>query len=151
MIGPHLQLFKCLNDHKVEYLLIGGTAAIAYGIPRTTKDIDLFVAKDEANAQRCLNALKALGFGTTELTTAKKLVATEVTIFKDLLRVDVLTQVKGMTFEEASQNRVFFDVDGILIPVLRLEDLIITKKAAGRPGDLEDVKILESILDKQSS
>jgi predicted nucleotidyltransferase len=150
VIGPHLQLFKSLNDHDVEYLLIGGVAAIAYGIPRGTKDIDIFLEPTEENAARCLVALKAVGFGTAELTTAEEICQTEVTIMKDVVRLDILTRVKGIAFEEAYRNRVFFEVDDVHIPALSKADLITTKKAAGRKGDLEDVEILES-LDAENS
>ncbi|MBI2343990.1 MAG: nucleotidyltransferase [Deltaproteobacteria bacterium] len=145
MIGPHLQLFKSLNDHGVEYLLIGGVAAIAYGVPRGTKDIDIFIEASKKNAAKCLMALKAIGFGTAALTTPQKLCRTEVTIMKDVVRLDVLTRVKGITFEEAYRNRAFFEVDETHIPALSRADLVRTKKAAGRKGDLEDVEILESV------
>lgn len=143
MIGPHLRLFKTLNSHGAEYLLIGGVAVIAYGFPRTTKDIDFFINPTVANAQRCLDALEELGFGTVALTDAKKVAATEVTIFNDIIRVDLLTRVKGLQFDTAWQRRVFFEVERVLIPALNRDDLICSKQAAGRPGDLEDIKVLE--------
>lgn len=148
MIGPHLQLFKSLNSHHVEYLLIGGVAVIAYGFPRTTKDIDIYINPTLENAERCLAALEEYGFGTVALTTAKKVAETEVTIFNDFLRVDVLTRVKGIQFDTAWQRKVFFEVDQVCIPALSKEDLISSKQAAGRPGDLEDVKILQMIPSK---
>ncbi|MBI4237627.1 MAG: nucleotidyltransferase [Deltaproteobacteria bacterium] len=151
MIGPHLQLFRCLNDHGVEYLLIGGMAVIAYGFPRATKDIDIFINPTATNAVHCLEALEALGFGTAALTTAEKLAVTEVTIFKDLFRLDVLTQVKGIEFLRAWQQKVFFEVESILIPALSRDDLIASKRAAGRPGDLEDIKVLEMAQRKEQS
>ena len=145
MIGPHLQLFKSLNDHGVEYLLIGGVAVIAHGFPRTTKDIDIFINPTAENAQRCLQALLAIGFGTATLTTPEKVVQTEVTIFKDFLRLDVLTRVKGLEFESAWLRKVFFEVDQVLIPAVSKEDLIRSKEAAGRRGDLEDIEVLQKI------
>lgn len=148
MIGPHLQLFKCLNSHGAEYLLIGGVAVIAYGFPRATKDIDIFIHPTIDNAQRCLDALAELGFGTVALTTAKQVAETEVTIFNDRLRVDILTRVKGLVFETAWQRRVFFEVSAIRIPALCRDDLISSKQAAGRPGDLEDIKVLQMIAAK---
>jgi predicted nucleotidyltransferase len=63
MIARHLQLFASLNDHQVEYLVIGGALAITYGVPRITKDLDIFLNPQEVNAERCLEAMKASGIG----------------------------------------------------------------------------------------
>ena len=148
MIGQHLKLFASLNQRKVEYLLIGGTLAIAYGVPRVTKDIDLFLGPDLENARRCLEALKGIGMGTASMVTPEELSKTEVTIFKDFVRVDILTQVKGLKFQEAWQNHVVLELDDVHIPALKLEDLIKSKKAAARDTDVADIKILEMALHK---
>jgi len=143
MIDQHLKLFESLNRHGVEYLLIGGALSIAYGVPRVTKDIDLFVSPTPQNASRCLAALKEIGMGTAEMTTPKEICETEVTIFKDFLRIDLLTHVKGLDFEEAWARRNQLSLDKVLIQALSLDDLIKSKKAAGRQDDLSDIKILE--------
>ena len=143
MIGQHLKLFASLNKNKVEYLLIGGTLAIAYGVPRVTKDIDLFLNPTLKNAEVLLKSLKEIGMGTADLTNPEDICGTEVTIFKDFVRLDVLTQVKGLVFEEAWKNKIILSLDNVNIPALSLEDLIRSKRAAGRTEDLEDIKILE--------
>lgn len=143
MIVRHSRLFECLNKNGVEYLLIGGTLAIAYGVPRVTKDVDLFLNPTADNARRCLQALEEFGMGTAALATAEEICATEITIFKDVVRLDVLTSVKGLDFPAAWGNRVFLELEGVRIPALSLDDLIASKRAAARPGDLEDVEILE--------
>lgn len=145
MTDPHLKLLKSLNDQGVEYLLVGGMLAIAYGVPRVTKDIDLFIRKTRENAEKILKVLSDLGFGTTALTSVEELINTEVTIFKDYLRLDVLTKIKGLEFEEAYQRKKVIQLGSIPVYVLSLEDLITSKKAAGRAGDLEDVTHLEKI------
>lgn len=143
MIEKHLKLFECLNRNGVEYLLIGGTLAIAYGVPRVTKDIDIFLKPTLENTKRCLQALKECGLGTAELISAEDLCEMEVTIFKDIVRLDVLTCVKGLDFFEAWSNKVLLELDNIRIPALSFDDLIKTKQAAGRPEDVEDIKILQ--------
>jgi len=150
MIDQHLKLFASLNDHGVEYLLIGGALAIAYGVPRVTRDIDIFLKPDPENAARCLEALKKCGMGTALLTTVDELCETEITIFKDVLRLDVLTNVKGLDFKTAWSHKVFLELEGVLIPAISLEDLILAKRSAGRPDDLEDVKILELALKQKN-
>lgn len=143
MIAQHLALFRFLSDHRVEYLLIGGTLAIAYGVPRVTKDIDIFLNPTLENATQCLAALTECGLGTAALTTADALCNTEVTIFKDVVRLDVLTRVKGLEFAAAWKNRVQLALADVIIPALHIDDLIAAKQAAGRPGDLEDIRILQ--------
>jgi predicted nucleotidyltransferase len=150
MIERHLQLFACLNRRGVEYLLIGGALAIAYGVPRVTADIDLFVRATPENTGRCLDALKECGLGTASLTTPEELCANEITIFKDVIRLDILTAAKGIVFSEVWSRRVHLELDEVLIPALSLPDLIQSKRAAARPSDLQDITILEKSL-KQSS
>ncbi|MFH0800493.1 MAG: nucleotidyl transferase AbiEii/AbiGii toxin family protein [Pseudomonadota bacterium] len=149
MIIKHSKLFECLNKHGVEYILIGGTLAIAYGIPRVTKDIDIFLNPNPGNAARLLDALKEFGMGTAELTTPEDVCATEVTIFKDVVRLDVLTAVKGLEFTSAWQGKVFLELDKVLIPALSVDDLIRAKKASARPRDFEDIKVLKAIYPKK--
>ena len=143
MIDQHLKLFACLNEKGVEYLLIGGALSIAYGVPRVTKDIDIFVNPTKDNVQRCLEALTVFGMGTAEMTTVDDVCSTEVTIFKDFVRLDVLTKVKGLEFITAWKGRVWLELESIRIPSISLDDLIRAKQASGRPGDLEDVKVLK--------
>lgn len=143
MIGQHLKLFEFLNKNKVEYLLIGGALSIAYGVPRVTKDIDLFLNPELENAGRLLRALEELGMGTAGLTNPRDICETEVTIFKDFVRLDILTKVKGLEFGEAWRSRVYLSLENIDIPAISLDHLIQSKQAAGRTGDLEDIKILE--------
>lgn len=149
MIDQHLKLFESLNKKKVEYLLIGGMLSIAYGVPRVTKDIDLFVRGNLDNASLCLEALTDCGLGTALLTTAQEVCNTEITIFKDVVRVDVLTKVKGLEFDQAWANKFSLHIDGTPILCLSLDDLIKSKKAAGRPRDEEDIKILEQAKSKK--
>ncbi|MCB1214880.1 MAG: nucleotidyltransferase [Deltaproteobacteria bacterium] len=126
-------------------LLIGVMLVIAYGIPRVSKDIDLFIKATQKNTEKLLKALKEAGIGTASLTTAKEISDHEITVFKDYLRVDILTKVKGLDFEKAYQSRDFLEMDGLLIPALNYQDLLKSKKSAGRPRDLEDIKELEKV------
>lgn len=148
-MNKHLDLYRSLNCHRVKYLVIGGTASIAYGVPRTTRDIDLLIEATLSNAERLLDALKDVRFGTAYLTTAELLIQHEVTIFEDYIRVDVLTQAKGIDFANVWECRKVIVIGGVNVKFLNLDDLIESKRAAGRPGDLEDVRILEYIRQQQ--
>lgn len=149
MIEHYLKLFESLNKNNVEYLLIGGALSIAYGVPRVTKDLDIFLNPTIDNAKAFLKALEKFGMGTAGLTTPEDICKTEVTIFKDLVRLDALTKVKGLDFSKAWQKKVFLSLMNVTIPAINIDDLIISKRAAGRIGDAEDIKILEMAKKKK--
>jgi len=137
-------VFRCLHVHDVRYVVIGGIAAIVHGVPRTTFDVDLLIEASEPNAARLLKALEAAGIGSAALTTPQQLLAHEITIFKDVVRVDVQTSTPGLSFADAWHRRVEREVSGVPYWILSKPDLIAAKRAAGRPKDLEDVRVLES-------
>lgn len=149
MIDRYLKLFESLNKNNVEYLLIGGALSIAYGVPRVTKDLDIFLNPTLLNAKAFLNALNELGMGTAGLTTAEEICNTEVTIFKDMVRLDALTRVKGLDFAKAWQKKVFLSLGNVMIPAINIDDLIASKQAAGRPHDKDDIKILKQAKKKR--
>ncbi|MBI1853609.1 MAG: nucleotidyltransferase [Planctomycetes bacterium] len=144
MMNPLRPLFESLNSHRVDYLVIGGVAAIAYGVPRVTLDTDILIRPTRSNAAALLKAFEAAGLATSILTTPDELAAQEITIFKDRVRVDVQTRTPGIDFDAAFARRKTIDLDGVPVHLVAVEDLIASKKAAGRPRDLEDVRILES-------
>jgi len=137
-------VFRCLHVHDVRYVVIGGIAAIVHGVPRTTFDVDLLIEATEPNAARLLKALDAAGIGSAALTTPQQLLAHEITIFKDVVRIDVQTSTPGLSFADAWHRRVEREVSGVPYWILSKPDLIAAKRAAGRPKDLEDVRVLES-------
>lgn len=145
MLQDHLDIYKSLNVHHVKYLVIGGVAAIFYGSPRMTKDLDLFIEATSPNAAKLLEALAAAGVGTATLTTPKKILANELTVLEDYVRVDVLTRIKGLTFQEAWPKRLMRMLGGVRVPVVSLDQLIQSKQASARSLDLQDVETLRKI------
>jgi hypothetical protein len=89
-----------------------------------------------------LDALTDAKLGTALLVSAEELLAHEITIFKDRVRIDVQTITPGLRFEDAWKNREEMEYQGQLFYVVSREDLIASKKAAGREIDLEDVRLL---------
>jgi Nucleotidyltransferase of unknown function (DUF6036) len=126
----------------VKYLVIGSIAAVLHGVPRATFDLDILIEPTSENAQKLLEALSDVGFGTAEMTNAEEIVATEITIFTDRIRLDVQTFTPGIAFEDAWKNRVTMTYQGQNLEVVSIADLMRSKTAAGRDIDLEDVKIL---------
>ena len=90
-----------------------------------------------------LDALEEAGFATASLTTKDEILANEITVFKDRVRIDAQTRTPGLSFQDAWNRRVTMQYQGQSFYVVSREDLIASKKAAGRAVDLEDVRLLE--------
>jgi hypothetical protein len=142
MLNQFLDVFSSLNSHGVKYLVIGGIAAIAHGVPRATLDLDILIEASLDNARRLLDALSAAGLGTALLTTPEELLKHEITIFRDRLRVDVQTATPGLLFAEAWQRKAEMVYKDRILLVVSRADLIASKKAPGLAIDLEDVRLL---------
>jgi len=144
------EVLKSLGEHNVRYVAIGGIAAVAYGVPRVTYgvprvtyDLDILIDPTPGNADRLLRALESAGVMTATLTTVDRLLKHEVTVFDDIVRIDVQTRTPGITFSEAWEQRVTDRMGGQPIHIISREHLIASNQAAGRPIDLEDVRLLE--------
>ena len=144
MLDQLQSVFASFRKNDVKYVVIGGIAAVLYGVPRATFDLDLLIEATSENAKRLLKAMIEAGLGTASLTTIEEILANEITIFTDRVRLDVQTSTPGITFEEAWARRVTMIYKGEALDVVSLSDLIASKRAAGRDVDLEDVRILES-------
>ncbi len=144
MLDQLQTVFASFQKNDVRYLVIGGIAAVLYGVPRATFDLDILIEPTKENAQRLLDALNEIGFGTAQMTNAEEIVGTEITIFTDRVRLDVQTSTPGIRFEEAWRRRATMTFGGQEFEVVSLADLIKAKTAAGREVDLEDVRLLTS-------
>ena len=143
MLNQLQGVFASFHSHNVRYVIIGGIAAILYGVPRATFDLDILIEATSENAQRLLDALLAAGLGTAALTTTEELLAHEITIFQDKVRIDVQTSTPGIDFGHAWAEREEMSYAGEVFYLVSRRHLIASKRAAGREQDLEDVKLLE--------
>ena len=125
-------------------MVIGGIAAVLYGVPRATFDLDVLIEPTKENASRLLHAMIEAGLGTASLASSEEVISKEITIFTDRIRLDVQTSTPGIDFDEAWQRRVTMNYKGQVLEVVSLSDLIASKRASGRAVDLEDVRILTS-------
>jgi hypothetical protein len=136
-------LLRVFNEEKVRYLVVGGYALIKHSEPRYTKDLDLWVSPDEENAKRVFQALIKYGAPVSSMSPVD--FTREGYFFTMGLapnRIDILFDMKGLTFDAAWQRRVC-DLNGdIEICFLSRVDLIINKEAVGRKQDLADVEKL---------
>jgi len=136
-------VFRCLEKHDVKYVVIGGIASILYGVPRTTFDLDILIEATLDNSQKLLKALEEAELGTALLTTPENILKNEITVFQDRVRIDVQTSTPGIEFTKAWENKNTVEYKGQKFYLLSKSDLIASKEAAGRPKDLEDVRLLK--------
>lgn len=142
MLNRLQDVFRSFQLHDVRYVVIGGIASILHGVPRATFDLDILIEATPENAQRLLDALLDAGLGTAALTSSHAVLANEITIFKDRVRVDVQTSTPGLRFSDAWARRKTVTYQGQDFFILAKEDLISSKRAAGRPVDIADVHLL---------
>ena len=136
-------LLALLNEHGVEYVIVGGYALAFHGAPRFTGDIDVFVRPAADNAERILDALAAFGFSFSNLDiedfqTPDKVVQLGV----PPVRVDLITSISGVTWEQAQAHKepgVFGDVP---VSYIGRKDFLTNKRASGRKKDLADIEAL---------
>jgi hypothetical protein len=144
-------LIKVLNTNAVRYLLIGGHAFGVHAEPRTTKDLDIFIASDFRNAIAVFKALAEFGAPLQGMSPADFSDGTTFQIGQPPDRIDILQKVDGISFEEAWPNRVEGMIDpDLAAAVISREDLIRNKLASGREQDLLDVKTLQRVAALQS-
>ena len=139
-----VDLLRAFEDHDVEAVVVGAHALAAHGHVRATKDMDVWIRPSIENAARAFRALAAFGAPLTELEIED--LATPGTVFQigvDPVRIDVITQIDGVTFDEAWAERVRAHFGGVPTHVLSRRLLIRNKRASGRLQDLADVERLE--------
>ena len=143
-------LLKIFNANSVRYLIIGGYAVIQYAEPRYTKDLDIWISVDEENAAAVFRSLKEFGAPLADMTETD---FSEEGYFYQMgrppMRVDILMGIPGLVFEQAWQQRVEVEFDGLKVNFISRENLIIAKKASGRPQDLIDADLLSQQPDEE--
>ncbi len=143
------EFIELLNSLKVEYIVVGGHAVAFHGHPRFTGDIDFLVRSTRENAERLLETLRAFGFGDLALSvddfTRPNAV---VQLGRPPNRIDLLTSISGVDFDEAWAGKLRGEIDGLPVVFLGLEALLKNKQASGRDKDLGDVKKLQAIAAK---
>lgn len=137
-----------LNKYDVEYLIIGGYAVNYHGYNRTTGDVDLWVKPDNLNKEKMILAFRELEIEEPVLNDVRKMNFEELIVFSDgekPYKIDFITRVYGVEFDDAWSNKILFETDGITVPFINLHHLVITKFNTGRPQDKIDIEELQKI------
>jgi predicted nucleotidyltransferase len=133
-----------LNEAGARYLLVGARALQLWGSARATRDIDILIEPTEENARRVLNALATTGYSFAKEWAAAEVARKFVTIIGDSPRVDILTVAWSVRYRDAIRTAERFEVEGVEIPTVSLDDLMASKRT-GRPQDTADLVVLEEI------
>jgi predicted nucleotidyltransferase len=142
-------LLRSLNDHEVRYVVIGAAAFPVHGYARATLDIDIFIDPDPKNVEKVILALSSFGYDLKDITD-EDLRTKKVLIRQYLLETDIHPFVEGASFSEVWENKVESEIGGVGAYFASLDDLIRMKNAAGRPKDVEDLKILLALKNEKT-
>ncbi|MEA5425913.1 MULTISPECIES: DUF6036 family nucleotidyltransferase [Arcicella] len=138
---------KAFNKYEVKYLLVGGYSVILHGYPRTTGDMDLWAEKTSENYERIVSAFADFGMPIFDMTIDNFLNNPLIDVFtfgRPPVAIEILTNVKGLIFGDSFEKYIDYQIDNELsIKLIHYDDLILAKKAAGRPRDLNDIENLK--------
>ena len=139
------ELLALFNEHKVDYLIVGGFALALHGAPRFTGDMDVLVRPNPENAQRVIAALAAFGFNLPWLSVddfheTDKVVQLGV----PPVRIDLLTSITGVAWEEIAAHKASGVLGGVPVFYLGRDQFIANKRASGRKKDLADIEALDA-------
>ena len=146
MNDDFLDLLAALLDAGARFVVVGAHAMAVHGVPRATGDLDVWIECEPENVRRTWNAVSAFGAPVGELGVTREDLETPGMVVQLGLpprRIDILTEVTGLEFEEAWRNRLTHSVETLEIPFLGRKDLIRNKRACARPKDLADLDLLE--------
>jgi hypothetical protein len=138
-----------LEKNNVEYVLVGGYAVAFHGFPRFTKDLDIFFRNSEDNVVKIKRVLIEFGFPEEQLPDSLFFETGNIIQFGvSPLRVDIINEIDGVSFDEALKNRVRGKYGDLEVNFLGINELIKNKETSGRPQDLVDAKKLRGIKKK---
>jgi len=126
-----IDFIACFNKHNVEYVLVGGYSVILHGYIRTTGDMDIWVNSTKENYQKNLKSFSDFGLSVFDMTEQNFLNTDKFDVFRfgvSPVQINLMTSVKGLTFETAYNHAIWFDTDGIKIKTIHINELRRAKK-----------------------
>jgi predicted nucleotidyltransferase len=145
----HQQLLSALIKHKVDFMLVGGYAVIHYGYDRNTGDMDIWLKTGNENRDKLIAALEGFGVIDEHIAILREMDFTNpVPVFyfgKEPRRIDFITMIANVKFEEAVQQVNYIDLENLKVPVIHYNHLIFSKLTSSRMKDKADVEELQRI------
>ena len=141
-----VEMLSALIETKADFLVVGAHAVAAHGHPRATGDLDIWIRPTHQNAHQVLDALKQFGAPTSNLSLED--LSQPHTVFQigvSPCRIDILTSITGVEFEQAWENKIEIQVNKLSIYCIGKQDLIQNKNTLARPQDLADVAVLKRL------
>ena len=138
------EFLQLLNSKKIEYLVIGGYAVGYHGYPRATGDLDIWIDINDQTAAKMVDVLKEFGFNPPEL--HEEIFLKEEKVIRmgvPPMRLEILTTIDGVDFKTCFNNRLIADFGDFKVNFISKSDLLINKRASGRPQDLVDFNKLQ--------
>src|SRR6188508_474677 len=137
-LDDHLEILKKLLANEVDFMLIGGYAVIFHGYQRTTGDMDLWIRPTNENKEKIILALDQAGYEKEDTQVLNKMDFTKHILFSigsEPQKIDFITRINQVSFEEANENKVIYDFEGMMLPVINIRELILSKINTGRKKD----------------
>jgi predicted nucleotidyltransferase len=144
------EFIALLNSNAVRFLIVGGHAVTFHGCPRFTADLDLWVESDAENALRVNQSLKGFGFGNLFKADDFSKPGYAIQLGRPPYRIDILTSIQGVDFAKAYARRKTLKADGMKLPFIGLDELLVNKRAVGRLHDLDDAAKLAAGLGRKA-
>ena len=144
MFSPDFKEFvELLIKHDVEYLIVGGYAVGIHGYPRYTGDLDIWLNISPSNAEKILKAVNEFGFSSFGLSVYDFMKSENIIqLGYPPLRIDLLTEIDGVRFEDCFPNRKIVTVENLNVNFIGYNDLLKNKKSSGRNRDKDDIENL---------
>ena len=138
------EFIQLLNDHGVEYVIVGGYAVAVHGYVRYTGDMDFFIALNADNAERMVGVFNRFGLTQPEINAALFMDSGKILrIGSEPMRLEVLNKISGVSFEECYRNRKTIQVDGVAVNFVGYAELLKNKRSTGREKDIADASELQ--------
>ena len=150
----HIKFLKALVKYQVKFLLIGGHAAIYYGVNRNTSDIDILIEPTRENGSKLLNALTSIKLDIPEIKLEEFESQLVLSFGFEPDAVDILNYTPGLEFETTYANSHQIDFDGVSLRIIDIRDLLKNKENLKREGlkshlDKYDAEVLKKIIERR--
>jgi hypothetical protein len=150
----HLKFLAALNKFSVNYVIIGGHAAIYHGVTRNTGDLDVLIEPSVNNSHKLIAALKSLNLQLPDITDQEWTSKLVLSFGFEPDAVDILNYSPGLTFLEVQKNATYITQEDVKVPIIDIRDLIRNKEALNRTGDKAlldqyDIEVLKKIIQKK--